>query len=222
MRVVAPPRSFARVPLFAEGDGSPSSPGRDDDDADSEVLRVSRDTFAELSLRGAAEGSAALDEDDDELDLDDDETDAGTAVTGTTTGRGASEWALPARWRGQRMSEAACWEGEERRETKDADSGSGDDASASPGRTMLRISDDASYLSPPALGGGSARPSPRRARSRDSDSDERSEKEYAWPGDAAAEDVPTITYQPMSDDESSDDEEMRAIYAKYSVGATTR
>ena len=222
MRVVAPPRSFARVPLFAEGDGSPSSPGRDDDDADSEVLRVSRDTFAELSLRGAAEGSAALDEDDDELDLDDDETDAGTAVTGTTTGRGASEWALPARWRGQRMSEAVCWEGEERSETKDADSGSGDDASASPGRTMLRISDDASYLSPPALGGGSARQSPRRARSGDSDSDERSEKERAWPGDAAAEDVPTITYQPMSDDESSDDEEMRAIYAKYSVGATTR
>ena len=89
-------------------------------------------------------------------------------------------------------------------------------------RERVPREDDASYLSPPALGGGSARPSPRRARSGDSDSDERSEKEYAWPGDAAAEDVPTITYQPMSDDESSDDEEMRAIYAKYSVGATTR
>jgi hypothetical protein len=34
------------------------------------------------------------------------------------------------------------------------------------------------------------------------------------------EGMPTISYQPMSDDESSDDEEMRAIYAKYDIGAT--
>ena len=70
MRVVVPPRAFARVPLFAEGDGSPSSPGRGDDDADSEVLRVSRDTFAELSLRGAAEGARS--EEGDEPDVEDD------------------------------------------------------------------------------------------------------------------------------------------------------
>jgi len=32
---------------------------------------------------------------------------------------------------------------------------------------------------------------------------------------AAPEGVPTITYRPLSDDESSDDEEMRALYRKY-------
>ena len=222
MRVVAPPRSFARAPLFAEGDGSPASPGRGEDffDADSEVLRVSRDTFAELSPRGAAEG--ARDFLEEELDVDDDETDAGTAVTGTTAGRGASEWALPARWGpAQRMSEAVCWEDRESR--RGADAGSGDDADAGSGRASP-AADDASYLSPRTLlGGGSPRRSPRRARPGESDSErERSERDFARPGDAAAEDVPTIAYQPMSDDESSDDEEMRAIYAKYSVGATTR
>ena len=222
MRVVVPPRAFARVPLFAEGDGSPSSPGRGDDDADSEVLRVSRDTFAELSLRGAAEGARS--EEGDEPDVEDDGTDAGTAVTGTTAGRGASEWALPARWGpSQRMSEEVCWENEEGRDFG-ARGGSGVDASAPSGRTSPAM-DDASYLSPRALlGGGSPRRSPRRARSSDSDSERERERErdYARPGDAAADDVPTIAYQPMSDDESSDDEEMRAIYAKYSVGATTR
>jgi hypothetical protein len=222
MRVVVPPRAFARVPLFAEGDGSPSSPGRGDDDADSEVLRVSRDTFAELSLRGAAEGARS--EEGDEPDVEDDGTDAGTAVTGTTAGRGASEWALPARWGpSQRMSEEVCWENEEGRDFG-ARGGSGDGASTPSGRTSPAV-DDASYLSPRALlGGGSPRRSPRRARSSDSDSERERERErdYARPIDAAADDVPTIAYQPMSDDESSDDEEMRAIYAKYSVGATTR
>jgi len=224
MRVVVPPRGFARVPLFAEGDGSPSSPGRGDDDADSEVLRVSRDTFAELSLRGAAEGARS--EEGDEPDVEDDGTDAGTAVTGTTAGRGASEWALPARWGpSQRMSEEVCWEDEEG-SARDfgAHGKSENDASAPSGRTSPAV-DDASYLSPRALlGGGSPRRSPRRARSSDSDSERERERErdYARPGDAAADDVPTIAYQPMSDDESSDDEEMRAIYAKYSVGATTR
>ena len=57
LRVVPPgfaPRSFARSPLFVEGDGSPVSLGEDaEEDGDSEVLRVSRDTFAEMSLRGA-------------------------------------------------------------------------------------------------------------------------------------------------------------------------
>ena len=222
MRVVVPPRAFARVPLFAEGDGSPSSPGRGDDDADSEVLRVSRDTFAELSLRGAAEGARS--EEGDEPDVEDDGTDAGTAITGTTAGRGASEWALPARWGpSQRMSEEVCWENEEGRDFG-ARGGSGDGASTPSGRTSPAV-DDASYLSPRALlGGGSPRRSPRRARSSDSDSERERERErdYARPIDAAADDVPTIAYQPMSDDESSDDEEMRAIYAKYSVGATTR
>jgi hypothetical protein len=222
MRVVVPPRAFARVPLFAEGDGSPSSPGCGDDDADSEVLRVSRDTFAELSLRGAAEGARS--EEGDEPDVDDDGTDAGTAVTGTTAGRGASEWALPARWGpSQRMSEEVCWEDEEGRDFG-ARGKSGNDASAPSGKTSP-ATDDASYLSPRALlGGGSPRRSPLRARSSDSDSERERERErdYARPGDAAADDVPTIAYQPMSDDESSDDEEMRAIYAKYSVGATTR
>jgi hypothetical protein len=222
MRVVVPPRAFARVPLFAEGDGSPSSPGCGDDDADSEVLRVSRDTFAELSLRGAAEGARS--EEGDEPDAEDDGTDAGTAVTGTTAGRGASEWALPARWGpSQRMSEEVCWEDEEGRDFG-ARGKSGNDASAPSGKTSPAV-DDASYLSPRAsLGGGSPRRSPLRARSSDSDSERERERErdYARPGDAAADDVPTIAYQPMSDDESSDDEEMRAIYAKYSVGATTR
>ena len=227
MRVVVPPRGFARVPLFAEGDGSPSSPGRGDDDADSEVLRVSRDTFAELSLRGAAEGARS--EEGDEPDVEDDGTDAGTAVTGTTAGRGASEWALPARWGpSQRMSEEVCWEDEEGSARDFGARGkSGNESgneSAPSGRTSPAV-DDASYLSPRALlGGGSPRRSPRRARSSDSDSERERERErdYARPGDAAADDVPTIAYQPMSDDESSDDEEMRAIYAKYSVGATTR
>lgn len=222
MRVVVPPRAFARVPLFAEGDGSPSSPGRGDDDADSEVLRVSRDTFAELSLRGAAEGARS--EEGDEPDVEDDGTDAGTAVTGTTAGRGASEWALPARWGpSQRMSEEVCWEDEDFSARDFGARGkSGNDASAPSGRTSP-AADDASYLSPRALLGGG---SPRRSRLRESDSDSERERErerdYARPGDAAADDVPTIAYQPMSDDESSDDEEMRAIYAKYSVGATTR
>ena len=40
-----------------------------------------------------------------------------------------------------------------------------------------------------------------------------------WTKDST-EGVPTILYHPMSDDESSDDEEMRAIYAKYNIGAT--
>ena len=30
----------------------------------------------------------------------------------------------------------------------------------------------------------------------------------------------TITYQPLSDDESSDDEEMKEILRKYNIGAT--
>jgi hypothetical protein len=121
------------------------------------------------------------------------------------------------------MSEEVCWENEEGRDFG-ARGGSGDGASTPSGRTSPAV-DDASYLSPRALlGGGSPRRSPRRARSSDSDSERERERErdYARPIDAAADDVPTIAYQPMSDDESSDDEEMRAIYAKYSVGATTR
>ena len=121
------------------------------------------------------------------------------------------------------MSEEVCWENEEGRDFG-AGGGSGDGASTPSGRTSPAV-DDASYLSPRALlGGGSPRRSPRRTRSSDSDSERERERErdYARPIDAAADDVPTIAYQPMSDDESSDDEEMRAIYAKYSVGATTR
>jgi hypothetical protein len=183
-RVVAPTRRVrARAPLFLEGDGSPTSPGRDDDDAESEVLRVSRDTFAELSrgARGASDGERSRRSFDDLAEEDDDarSTDsfAGTTVTGTTAGRGASEWAFPARWgsRAGRMSEAACWE---------AGSGGTDGGGSD--------------------GGGS--------------DDEIAATEY-WKKEMP-EGMPMIAYQPMTDDESSDDEEMRAIYAKYSVGAT--
>ena len=74
-----------------EGDGSPVSLGEDaEEDGDSEVLRVSRDTFAEMSLRGALdarEDTRDSDDDGDAFDdaLDDD-TDAGTTVTGTAAG----------------------------------------------------------------------------------------------------------------------------------------
>ena len=40
-----------------------------------------------------------------------------------------------------------------------------------------------------------------------------------WPEDMP-EGMPVITYEPLSDDESSDDEEMREILRKYDIGET--
>ena len=219
LRVVPPgfaPRSFARSPLFVEGDGSPVSLGEDaEEDGDSEVLRVSRDTFAEMSLRGALdarEDTRDSDDDGDAFDdaLDDD-TDAGTTVTGTTTGRAGSEWAPPGRWGLQRMSEAVCWEGEED-ETNEADDG--EDS----------IARGDSFRSPGENGRGGGREAsplgPARSRSRAEASDEdAAERETRWP-EGMPEGMPTITYQPLSDDESSDDEEMKEILRKYNIGAT--
>ena len=226
MRVVAPARSFARVPLFPEGESSPQSPARDDDedDADSEVLRVSRDTFAELS-RGFGEGLANDRASGyDSSDPDDDATDAGTAVTGTTTGRGASEWALPTRWGAQRMSEAVCWDEEISHDAESSGTKREEDdrereaaVSVSPRRGVNANRD----------GAGSPKKLPRSPLGSPTihgdETDEQARKETAsatfW-AEEMPEGMPTISYQPMSDDESSDDEEMRAIYAKYDIGAT--
>lgn len=219
MRVVAPVRSFQRVPLFTEGDGSPVSPGRDDDDdSTSEVLRVSRDTFAELSLRGGLAGDDGGDS-DDSYDVDDDATDAGTAVTGTTTGRGASEWALPTRWTAtQNMSEAVCWEENEDGESEDFDlrQGEGFDnayyVSSHTSRAEEKYGREGSPLGRSPLG------SPTIVGDEPKGGTEPN-NQNGWTKDST-EGVPTILYHPMSDDESSDDEEMRAIYAKYNIGAT--
>jgi hypothetical protein len=228
LRVVAPgfaPRSFARSPLFVEGDGSPVSLREDaEEDGDSEVLRVSRDTFAEMSLRGALDARLGDGDSDGDGDGDgdafddafDDDTDAGTTVTGTTTGRAGSEWAPPGRWGLQRMSEAVCWEGEEN-ENEDEDENETDD-----GEDSIALGD--SFRSP-GVGrrGGARRASPlgpARSGSREEASEEHAvERETRWP-EGMPEGMPTITYQPLSDDESSDDEEMKEILRKYNIGAT--
>ena len=185
LHVVAPPppRSFARSPLFADlgDDDSPRGAEEEGDDGDNAVLRVSRDTFAELSLRnggaGASEGGSDAGFGCGETDLGDDETDAGTAVTGTTTGRAAGEWAPPDRWGLRKMSEAVCWE-------------EGAEGEATSPRTPR--------------GDGVASPGPPAGY---------------WPEDMP-EGMPVITYEPLSDDESSDDEEMREILRKYDIGET--
>ena len=146
----------------------------------------------------------------------DDDTDAGTTVTGTTTGRAGSEWAPPGRWGLQRMSEAVCWEGEED-EDEDEDENETDD-----GEDSIALGN--SFRSPGAgRRGGGRRASPlgpARSGSRAEASEEHAvERETRWP-EGMPEGMPTITYQPLSDDESSDDEEMKEILRKYNIGAT--
>ena len=213
--------AFQRFPLFVEGDSAPVSPAADSPDAEresqvgeghghaprastsetdhedgDEVLRASRDTLSmvstsqagSLSLRGGMGGadgdgaSTVFDDDYSDSDFDD----AGTAVTGTTTGRGAdSDWTPPTRWGLQRMSEAAMYDP------------SGDDAPR-----KLR--------SPGSLeDGGTSRDGTATAETR-----ERLESV------AVLEGMPTISYQPFSDDEDSEDDEMMVeLMKKYGVSA---
>ena len=153
------------------------------------VLRASSDTFSavstsqagSLSLRGGIgggdrDGSTLHDDDYSDSDFDD----AGTAVTGTTTGRADPDgWTPPTRWGVQTMSEAAIYD----------PAGGGDDA---PGR--LR--------------------SPARAP------DELAEERDRIESTAVAEVMPTISYQPLSDDEDSEDDElMKRLLKKYGVSA---
>jgi hypothetical protein len=213
--------AFQRFPLFVEGDSAPVSPAADSPDAEresqvgdghghaprastsetdhedgDEVLRASRDTLSvvstsqagSLSLRGGMGGadgdgaSTVFDDDYSDSDFDD----SGTAVTGTTTGRGAdSDWTPPTRWGLQRMSEAAMYDP------------SGDDAPRklrSPG-----ASED---------GGKSA------------DGTATAETRERLESVAVLEGMPTISYQPFSDDEDSEDDEMMVeLMKKYGVSA---
>ena len=223
--------AFRRFPLFAEGDSAPESPATDDpdeaeggaasDDAGrgrdgdgdeesapasttgghedgDEVLRASRDTFSavstsqagSLSLRGGiggGDGDGGAPHDDDYSDSDFD--DAGTAVTGTTTGRADPDgWAPPTRWGVRRMSEAAIYD--------------------------PAVDDGARLPSPdgPAPDGGPSLDEFAGARS----GEERERIESA----SVAEVVPKISYQPLSDDEDSEDDElMRRLLKKYGVSA---
>ena len=229
--------AFRRFPLFAEGDSMPESPATDDPDeteGDSEVaqgsddagrkragdafdrspppasttgghedgdevLRASSDTFSavstsqagSLSLRGGIgggdrDGSTLHDDDYSDSDFDD----AGTAVTGTTTGRADPDgWTPPTRWGVQKMSEAAIYDP------------AGDDDAPGRLRSPARAPDGGPSLD-------------EFAGARSAEERERIEST------AVAEVMPTISYQPLSDDEDSEDDElMKRLLKKYGVSA---
>ena len=229
--------AFRRFPLFAEGDSMPESPATDDPDeteGDSEVaqgsddagrkragdafdrspppasttgghedgdevLRASSDSFSavstsqagSLSLRGGIgggdrDGSTLHDDDYSDSDFDD----AGTAVTGTTTGRADPDgWTPPTRWGVQKMSEAAIYDP------------AGDDDAPGRLRSPARAPDGGPSLD-------------EFAGARSAEERERIEST------AVAEVMPTISYQPLSDDEDSEDDElMKRLLKKYGVSA---
>ena len=228
--------AFARFPLFVPSDEGSPSPNRSPTASSSASiidrfgsgsgtveLRASRDTFASFSLRGALDGG---DEDASEYTFDDDDDlDNCTTVTGTTTGRAGGEWVPPSRWGLQKMSEAVCYGGEigqtvqehqeeeedeqdvqERTPRKTAcDGGPGEGCSVQGEKRGKGGERVASVLKQSRSGAGIG-------SSNDAMTAGNGDRERA---SGVPEGVPTITYRPLSDDDSSDDEEMRALYAKY-------
>ena len=214
--------AFQRFPLFVEGDSAPVSPAADSPDAEresqvgdghghaprastsetdhedgDEVLRASRDTLSvvstsqagSLSLRGGMGGadgdgaSTVFDDDYSDSDFDD----SGTAVTGTTTGRGAdSDW-TPTHAMGPTEDVGGCDVRPERR----------------------RCAEKASIAGRVGGWGGKSADGTATAETR-----ERLESV------AVLEGMPTISYQPFSDDEDSEDDEMMVeLMKKYGVSA---
>ena len=215
----SPKPAFARFPLFADGDASPEerSPasendekgegGEDEEDADA---RASRDSFQSYSLRGNLNrrdvdpDAPPADSDDDDAadyDDDDDDDDAGTTVTGTTSMIGDRDWAPPGRWKTQKMDVGVCYADDA--DEDDEDDGASDASSA---RSVPKIK--GKVIGKKAVTWDEKAP---RVKVVEKEYDDDDLKTHALKSDGLA----TITYVPLSDDESSDDEEMRALYRKY-------
>ena len=157
-----------------------------------------------MNRRDVDPDAPPADSDDDDAadyDDDDDDDDAGTTVTGTTSMIGDRDWAPPGRWKTQKMDVGVCYADDA--DEDDEDDGASDASSA---RSVPKIK--GKVIGKKAVTWDEKAP---RVKVVEKEYDDDDLKTHALKSDGLA----TITYVPLSDDESSDDEEMRALYRKY-------